>query len=87
MSVRIINNNNLFSQNSAHIICFIHLQESYWNLQIMHIYLHSVYCGFLDKHTSGIDVQGPVQAHVFASHYVSGHVIDSSGIGAMVECK
>lgn len=42
-----------------------------------------MYCGFLDKHTSGIDVQGPVQAHVFASHYVSDHVIDSSGIGVM----
>lgn len=46
----------------------------------MHIYLHSVYCGFLDKHTSGIDVHGPVQAHVFASHYVRDHVIDRSGI-------
>lgn len=47
-------------------VSFIY-KSRYWNLQIMHIYLHSLYCGFPDKHTVSIDVQGPKQAHVFES--------------------
>lgn len=69
MSVLIINNNNLFSgenANNAHLICFIHLQESILKLT-NHAHLQFVFW-VPDTHT--VTFRRPIQAHVFESHYI-----------------
>lgn len=64
MSVRIINNNNLLSGETMRIGLSSFIYKSrYSNLQIMHIYLHSLYRGFPDKTGLLFDVPGPTQAH------------------------